>query len=339
MSSESSRILVLLITVLILASLALAPSSHTTLSAAAPPPVLVVQAENSGSSNVTDPSLAPGSAFNVTVEALNLPNITDRTQGGIQGFDITIDYNSSVIEPQHTGFREPFCSYSDDCLFANLTARQYLTFENQTGWSSGSLRIGMVVYNPSDRVSGSGVLFKIEFLIVARGLSPITVETPNSQLIGYAQGCGSSITNYQVQNGILDNRQPWIVTANPTSATLGRGASIQVQITVTRINSDANVSLFAPWGNVVFILNGTYSPMTGILNQTSGKLSFNSILTIKSNTSAPVNTYVVPIVAHETGVVGGPREYRMNYTVTVDPPPITVPYFQTQHMFEPAAQA
>ncbi|HEX4919692.1 MAG TPA: PKD domain-containing protein, partial [Candidatus Bathyarchaeia archaeon] len=220
------------------------------------------------------------------------------------------------------------------CLFANLTRTQSLTFENQTSLSSGSLRIGMVVYHASDRASGSGVLFKIEFIIVARGFSEMALDTANSQLIGYAQGCGSSITNYTVQDGALDNRQPWIVTANPPTTTMGRGTSATVQITVTRVNSDANVTLLAPWGNFLFILNGTFSPRTGLLNQTSGLLSFTSTLTIKTNSSAPVNTYVVPIVAHDTAVPGGFREYRMNYTVTIDPPPFAVTSTQTDSLIK-----
>ncbi|GEM_PF-6214233 len=282
-------------------------------------PSLSVQGEYYPSSNITDPSLIPGSFLNITVQGSNLPSINGGSDGGLQGFDITLTYNSSIIQPDLAGSNRPFCSDSDECLFANLTQSQFLTFANQTSLANGTLRLGMVAYNSASRVTGSGVLFKVGFLVVGRGITPIQVDSSKSILVGFAASCESSISSYTVQNMVLDNRQPWIITANPSSSTVSHGGSTQTTVTVTRVNSDGNVTLLIPAGNFQF-LTYSFSARTGILDASQGIYSFTSTLTLSATTTAPNGTYTVQIVGHDTFSPGGFREYRLNYNVTVDPP-------------------
>ena len=304
-----------LITISAPSYLSLVPSAY----GASSTPMISVQGEYYSSSDIVDPSLVPGASVNVTVQAANLPSIVDRSDGGLQGFDITLTYDSNILRPELTAFNGPFCSNIDECIFANLTDRDFLTFKNQTDVSGGTLRIGMVVYSPMNRAVSAGVLFKVEFLVVGLGVTPVQVDTASSFLIGFSQACGLSISypDYTVQNAYLDNRRPWIVTASPTSTSLPPGASARVNVTVIRVNSDGNVTLLIPSGGLPFAYS--FSPRTGILNEAKGLLNFTSTLTLNASSAASLQTYVIPIVAHDTFSPGGFREYRLNYTVTVDP--------------------
>jgi PKD domain len=279
-------------------------------------PTVSVQVEDYFSPSVIDPSLVPGSMLNVTVEASGLPPITDQGSGGIQGFDMTLDYNASILKPVHIGSIAPFCSGSDDCLFANLTQTQVYTFANTTNSAHGTTRLGMLVYSQQNRATSDGILFKIQYQIIARGITLITLDQSTSMLIGFSQNCGSSITSYAVSNAMIDNRPPWRVLANPQMITLGPGGSGSVSITVVRVNSDANVSLFIPAGNTP-VRSYTITPNTGLLNQQSGKLNFTSTLTLNIDSTAPPGSFVLQIIAHDTNTPGGFREYRLNYTVTI----------------------
>lgn len=282
-------------------------------------PVLAVQGEGYNSPNIVDPSLVVGASLDVTVGVANLPKIIDNADGGIQGFDITLTYNSSILRPELTAFSGPFCPSTDDCLWTDLTQRQTLTFANQTDTMAGTLRIGLLVYDPAYRTSLNGTLFKVGFLIVGLGITTITVDQSSSFLIGFALGCGSAITNYQVDPATLDNRPPWKVTANPPSATVSPNGIARIQVNVTRVNSDANVTLIFPSGGLPF--NYSFSPRTGLLDIAAGKLSFSSVFTLGALATAPPMTYyTIQLVAHDTFSPGGYREYRLNYTVFVDPP-------------------
>jgi len=292
-------------------------------------PNISVQGEYYYPSDIIDPSLVPSASVNVTVSVANLPSIVDSMDGGLQGFDITLTYNSSILRPEPTAFNGPFCSSFDDCLFANLSQREFLTFANHTNVSAGTLRIGMVVYSPASRAVNSGVLFKVGFLVVGLGVTAIQVDTANSFLIGFSLGCGSSISypNYTVQNANLDNRRPWIVKANPSSTSMPPGASGRINVTVIRVNSDGNVTLLIPSGGLPFTYS--FSPRTGLLSEAGGMLNFTSSLTLTAAPNAPLQDYTISIVAHDTLSPGGFRENRLNYTVTVDPVVLnTAPYHE-----------
>ena len=283
-----------------------------------PTPLISVQDENYPLLNITDPSVTPGTFLNFTVQGSNLPNIIDNGDGGIQGFDITVTYNSSIIHPVLVGLNNPFCSSYDNCLFASLTQSQFLTFANQTNVTAGTLRLGIVVYREAARVSGDGVLFKIEFLVVSKGVSPVQIDSSNSLLIGFAQNCGAS-TAFAIQNSILDNRPPWIVTASPASATVMNGSYVTITTTVTKVNSDGNVTLLIPTGSYPF-LSYTFTPRNGTLDSSMGLTSFSSSLQLSATKIAPAGSYEIQIIGHDANQVGGSREYRLNYTVIVDPP-------------------
>jgi len=285
-------------------------TAHATLT-----PQISVLSLDYPSPKIQDPSLVPGSTLNISIQASNLPPVTDLTTGGLQGFDITLDYNGSVLKPVISGSVSPFCPDSEECLFANQTRTQVYTFANKTT-ANGSLRIGMIVYNQQNRISSQGTLLKIEFQLLERGVTSITIDQNRSQLIGYYNGCGSSLTNYTVSDANLDNRPPWQIIANPSTITVARGASGSVSVTVVRVNSDANVTLLIPSGGTPITVY-KFTPDTGLLSLQSGNLNFTSSLTFTLNSTA--TSFVMQIVAHDSNVAGGPREYRLNYTVSVPP--------------------
>ena len=288
-------------------------------------PTISVQGEFYASPYIVDPSLVPGASVNVTVEASSLPAIIDSTDGGIQGFDITLSYNSSILRPELTSVNGPFCNVDDSCLWANLTQRQFLIFANQVNGTAGTLRYGMVVYNQAYRGVADGTLFKIGFKVIGLGKTPINVDA-SSLLIGFYQNCGSSITNYSIQNGIFDNRRPWTITANPVTTTMSRNSTAIISLTVSWVNSPDNTNvtmiLLSGTGNLTSLIrNGEFSfvPLIGRLDPSAGLYSFSSILTLNSSNTAPLGRYVLPIVGHETGSYDPYLQYTLNYTIIVDP--------------------
>jgi PKD repeat protein len=282
-------------------------------------PAVSIQGESYSSSEVVDPGLLPGSMLNITVQASNLPPLIDEISGGIQGFDMTLDYNASILKPVFASSIAPFCTSDEGCLFANLTRTQVYNFADTTGTANGAVRLGMIVYNQQNRATSSGILFKVKFQVIGRGVSPIALDQNHSTLIGFSNGCGSSITTYAVANAFVDNRPPWKILANPSSITLAPGGIAKVNVTVVRVNSDGSVALVMPTGYTP-VQYYNFTPMTGILNMQTGKLNFTSTLIFNITTTATPNNYLLPIIAHDSLVPGGFREYRLNYTLTIDPP-------------------
>jgi PKD repeat protein len=280
------------------------------------PPTVSVSSDNYGSSNITDPSVLPGTLLNFSVDVSNLPNVVDNSQGGLQGFDITLHYNASILSPVASGFAGNFCTSLDGCLFSDLTPARFALIANQTSLPDSGLRIGMVGYNRADRVTGSGTLFRVEFLILNRGNTMIQIDGSKSILLGFSQNCESIISGYNVSNLEFDNRKPWIVTANPTAVSMHPGSTTTVSVTVTRVNTNDTVVLL-----ISNAINFTYTfaPDTWMLNKSAAGLSFTSILTLNSLSTASVGDHVVQIIAHSS-TPGGFLEYRLNYTILIDPP-------------------
>jgi len=280
-------------------------------------PVVSILGESSSSPDIVDPGLLPGSILNITVQASNLPPVLNEISGGIQGFDITLDYNASILRPIFAGSITPFCTLDEGCIFANLTRTQVYNFADTTSTANGAIREGMIVYNQQNRASISGILFKVQFQVIGRGVSPIALDQNHSTLIGFSNGCGSSITNYTVTDAVFDNRQPWRVLASPASITLAPGGMGKVNVTVVRVNSDGNVTLIMPNAYTPVQNYPVFNPRTGILDIQSGKTNFTSTLTFNVTTTATPNSYSLPIIAHDSFIAGGFREYRLNYTLVV----------------------
>jgi PKD repeat protein len=280
-------------------------------------PAVSILGESYFSPDIVDPGLLPGSMVNITVQASNLPLVINEISGGIQGFDMTLDYDARILKPIFSSSIAPFCTSDDGCIFANLTRTQVYNFADTTSTANGAMRLGMIVYNQQNRATSSGILFKVQFQVIGRGVSPIALDQNRSTLIGFSNGCGSSITSYTVTDAIFDNRQPWKVLANPASITLAPGGMAKINITVVRVNSDGNVTLIMPNAYTPVQNYPIFNPRTGILSIQSGKTNFTSTLTFNVNTTAAPNTYSLPIIAHDSIIAGGFREYRLNYTLIV----------------------
>src|SRR5438132_6952821 len=105
-----------LLPLFLLASLGLLHFPPLTALATDSPVQLSVINEDFATSDLVDPTFTPGSSFNITITASNIPAI-DQASGGLSGFDISLNYNHSIIKASRVGFDAPFCPSSDGCIF------------------------------------------------------------------------------------------------------------------------------------------------------------------------------------------------------------------------------
>ncbi len=280
---------------------------------AATPPVLSVD-------RVVDTSLIPGTNFTVDVQASNLPPIIDQSSGGLEGFDISLSFNYSILRVNRLSFASPLCPSSEGCAF-DIPINNTLTYANSTS-VPGTARLAMIALGPSHRANStvSGfppILFRVGFIVAGTGLTPITI-LQNSQLIGYTSN-SCTLTGYTVSNGSFDNRPPFTISANPSSLTIvpPNSASTIVSVNATRPNTSVNATLVlsgfvAPPNG---FLNGFYmfNPRSEILSGTNP--SFSSVLTI-TVTSASQGVYNLEIVGAVPGQ-GAYNTYRLNFTLII----------------------
>ena len=74
-----------------------------------------VYSETYFSNNVTDSTLRPGSSFTMDVQVANVPPIVNSTDGGINGFNILINYSPSILNVTNADFKSPLCPSSEGC--------------------------------------------------------------------------------------------------------------------------------------------------------------------------------------------------------------------------------
>ncbi len=284
-------------------------------------PSLLVFSDDYSSSNIVDASLVKGSAFNMSVEASYLPPITDESSGGIEGFDISINYNSSILKADEASFNAPLCPSSEGCVF-DLPPNDTFSFAKSLNSPLGTSRLAMVVLGPGHRASSSGatstpaLLFRVQFEVVGRGVTPIQIQRGLSGLIGFAKGCGQIISSYTVANGSFDNRPPIVISANPSSISVPQGGYGSTSVTVTRVSNlyaDLNVTLLLSGVTAEMMTSYSFKPRSVILP--AGVLSFTSNLTIATSTGTPPGNYALEVVGVSS--VDSSFPYRLNFTLSV----------------------
>jgi PKD repeat protein len=173
-----------------------------------------------------------------------------------------------------------------------------------------------VVQDPGLRAHGSGILFKVHFQAIGRGIRQFTI-TPSSQLYGYSNNCGSLLA-YTATSASIDNRHPFQLTVDPPSLMLTPGQKLPAKVTVARVNSAAD-------GYVTLQLSGwtltgatyNFNPRTGLLDGASGILNFNSTMTISTTLLTPPGTYSPEIIAQLNSTLDQSFQTRLNYVVIV----------------------
>jgi PKD domain-containing protein len=295
-------------------------------------PVLSIFSEDYNSPDVIDPSLTVGINFTIDVQASGLPAIVDQASGGLEGFDVSISYNSSVLRADGMSFASPLCPSSEGCIF-DTPVNNTLTYHNSTSITGGTARLAMIGLGPGHRATNSTgpglppVLFRIRFLVVGKGVTPITIGQ-NSQLIGYSSN-SCSLLSYQLtstSNGSFDNRPPFTVSANPSSLSiaLGSGGSTMVFVNATRPDVPANATLTL--SGLVSPIDGTFTfnPRSEVLDSTNP--SFTSALSISIKSSSTLGKYTLEIVAVNGFIPGDPsQQFRLRFNLTIIAPGGYVP--------------
>ncbi len=326
----TARCYAILVLLFIIASFPL--SSHA--AAASSPVALAIFSEDSNAPSLVDPTFVIGTSFNMTVQASNLPAATAQS-GGLSGFDIILSYNSSILKVNNAGFNSPFCPQSDGCIF-DLPANDTLTVARSFDSPSGQSRLAMLGLGPSHRsvppsiMGQPSILFRVEFDVIGKGVTPVNIEQSTVQLLGLDNGCGSLLP-FTVSDGSFDNRDPFTVSATPSSAVVSPGSSVPISVNVSQVNSAGrgNVSLvlsgIVPVNGVVHI-SYTFNPQWMILDASSGTPSFISTLTIHADSNTPLGNYALTIIGVIPPSASNPFQYNLNFTLSVGTSPMAVAY-------------
>jgi PKD repeat protein len=264
-------------------------------------PVLSVFSEDRNSPDIVNPDLIAGTNFTIDILASNLPSITDENTGGLEGFDISFSYNSSVLKPDRIGFAAPLCPASDGCTF-DVPSNDTLTYANTVNSPAGTARLAIIVLaqnlraHPTSSQAIPTILFRASFLVVGQGRSSITIQDSMSQLIGYASGFCQPLSNFTVENGSFDNRPPFYLSASASSLTIAPGTSGSVTVTVNATRPGENVNATLVLSGIIpeYHTDYVFDPRTRLLNFTSP--NFASTLSITTTSSSQLGTHPLEIV-------------------------------------------
>jgi len=301
------------------------PDSRATTTVIAPPTHLRVFGEDYSSSNLTAPLLTEGYSFNISIQATDIPPVIGQESGGISGFDISLAFNSSILKVENLFYSSPDCSASDGCIF-DLPSNDTFVDARTANNPAGTARLALAVLGPTHEPDTSSfqnipvTLFRVQFLVVGRGVTPISIEQNSSQLIGFSNGCGVLLP-FDIVNGSLDNRPPYRMHATPPSAAAPPGQSVSTLVNVTLVNSAGYGTVNFTLSNYVYPLYAAslyaFNPRSGSLNSTIVGRSFTSTLTINTNRTAPAGSYPLTIIGVLNATGSGRYQYNLNFTLTI----------------------
>lgn len=313
---------VLVLSILFIIPYSLHPSSGET------PPVISIFNETTKSNNTADPSLTIGTNFTIDIQVSNLPSITSQTAGGLEGFDISLSFDPNILKTSNSSFSAPLCPSSEGCVF-DLPANDTLTYANSVSVEVGTARLAMIALGANHRAVDSSqtgiptILFRAKFLVVGKGLTPITILS-SSQLLGFANNF-CSLTHYSPTSGSFDNRPPYTVSATPPSLTVSAGMSISttINVTATRMYETVNATLLV--SGLVLESHSTYTlnHRSEILSQANP--SFTSTLTITTQVTSAPQIYPLEIIAAEPLFPAAYNEFRLPFNLTITAPGTSLP--------------
>jgi len=292
------------------------------------------------SNNIVDPSLTIGSNFIIDVEASHLPSITSQASGGLEGFDISLSYNPNILTTSSMSFTAPLCPISEGCIF-DLPANDTLTYSQST--SAAVARLAMIELGANHRAVNSSqtgiptILFRAKFLVVGKGLTPITILS-SSQLLGFANNF-CTLTTYTPTNGSFDNRPPFTVSATPPSLTVSAGNSVSttINVTATRTSETVNATLLV--SGLVVDSHSTYTLSTRSKILSSTNPSFTSTLTITTQTTSTPQRYPLEVIATEPPPFNAAyNEYRLPFNLTITATGASLPTQPQNPPIQPQSQ-
>ena len=114
---------------------------------------------------IIDPALEVGTEFVIDVLA-TLPPITSTTDGGANGFDVVVRYNSTILSTVAVSYKAPLCPQSDGCRFSS-------GFMASNGTQPGIARLVVVLLGTP--IDGQAILYRIKFRVVGTGISLIDI--------------------------------------------------------------------------------------------------------------------------------------------------------------------
>jgi len=136
-------------------------------------------------SEIADPDLGPSENFTITVEIIG---VTD-----LQGFDIQLSWNSSVLNYTSHSVKIPVETYPDGVLHEPV-----IELKNSVNATLGTYWVAFATF-PEPSFSGSGTVFEMTFTVLDFGQCPLSII--NSDLSNSTAGR----INHLVEDGYFSN--------------------------------------------------------------------------------------------------------------------------------------
>ena len=303
-NGRASPVTVALLSIVLLSSFILLGLPPAKAQAPPPPPAtLRITSLDALSNFIQDPNLTPGTSFVVDVNIDNVPAIQNSTYGGIQGFDITVNFDHTVLQPtgiSHDAQHIPSCPSADTCLLdGKLTLLDQLC-PPLTTCATGTARAVVTMLGSSNRFDTSsppaafntGILFRIQFKVVGIGVTSIAVDTSSSQILGPLNSFPVPLP-YTTVDASFDNTPPFGFSLSRVSGQVFVGKWVATNITVSGGTA----------GPVPVDLSVSGLPTGAVpkLNVTSGTTDYGASLNITTASTTPRGIYMVHIIGNCAG--------------------------------------
>ncbi len=229
--------------------------------------------------DLIDPLSTPGSVFSIDVIMTDAPPIVNATSGGVNGFDITVTYDSSVLKSTSAGYQTPPCN--PPCLFDNPNSFQ---LSKRVG---DSTELAVTIFNGV--TTGSGTVYTITFQVAGVGFTPLTI-LDNATITGPVGGT-PIILPRQVSSGSFDNRPSFALSITPGSGSIVAGGTVSTNVSVTTVAGP-------PQPVTLSVISGLPTGATASFSPPTGTFPFTSALSVTVPTGAASASYPILIRAN-----------------------------------------
>ena len=189
--AQSKIILQLFLIATILSTLSFLPGP----AAGGPTASMTIWSNTYAGPYIIDPALEVGTEFVIDVQAI-LPPIVSSTDGGANGFDVVVRYNSTILNTVAVSYKAPLCPQSDGCRFSS-------GFMASNGTQPGIARLVVVLLGTP--IDGQSILFRIRFRVVGTGITIIDIldgATITDPLLKFVDG-GSLDGSWQLGEAVV----------------------------------------------------------------------------------------------------------------------------------------
>lgn len=290
MESPSSVLAKVSIISLILLSFPLIPLGPPSASAQSET-IVKVWSQDYESSNIVDPSLTSGTSFVVDIIAFELPPIVSDTSGGVNAYDITINYDFTILNASDVDHRAPLCLpfQIGPCLFDLDNSFPLVEKINNT---IGKVQLSVILLNipPHGRVEGTGTLLSINFTVIGSAFRTIDFDETVSVITGPTDSTFLPVP-YTAIDGNFENRPPFRISVNPSSDLVIPGSAVSIDVTI------AQVWTVQDFTESIKLADGPLPPDTLVsYNPSEGTLPFTSRATFATSLTTPNGNYDIAIV-------------------------------------------